>query len=300
MSANTLDPAALLNWDFDVFNASTQWPNNYLAVVGDSAFRALNLHVTFKIGDECLGNWLDAVQQMYLDNPYHNALHVADVTQAVVFFLHSCELGQLLEPIEVLACVVSALVHDLGHFGKTNNFLKATNHDLALRFSDQSILENFHVSEGWKLCVDPKHNIFESLSENELGKVHELMVMMILDTDMARHAKITDTFATTIVGAEDLTLQDHRRLIMSMILHCADLANGSRTPRLSQNWSSMVMEEFFSQVLAVTCAIFGPFDHHVAGGRGEAVRIARVPEHGPRRGRGAQDQMPDDVPDVCD
>ena len=44
------------------------------------------------------------------------------------------------------ALLIASLCHDMGHPGKTNNFLIATRDRLALRYNDVSVLENHHCA----------------------------------------------------------------------------------------------------------------------------------------------------------
>ena len=48
----------------------------------------------------------------------------------------------------LFGALMAALVHDIGHPGKTNRFMTRTDHALAIQYNDQSVLENMHVFTG--------------------------------------------------------------------------------------------------------------------------------------------------------
>ena len=56
---------------------------------------------------------------MYRANPYHNAMHAADVANSVGFFLVN-GLTEVFNQMECSCLVVAALAHDLGHPGSDN------------------------------------------------------------------------------------------------------------------------------------------------------------------------------------
>ena len=72
--------------------------------------------------------------------------------------------------------MLSALCHDVGHTGRTNNFEASSYSTLALRYNDESvkiflikfylifinfikILENHHCALSFKILVDPRYRI---------------------------------------------------------------------------------------------------------------------------------------------
>ena len=87
-------------------------------------------------------------------NPYHNALHASDVTLGVLYGLCGGRLRERIDPLSALCMVLSASAHDAGHLGVNNQFLTATQHDLALRYNDQSPLENMHCATLFFLMRD--------------------------------------------------------------------------------------------------------------------------------------------------
>jgi len=56
----------------------------------------------------------------------------------------------ILTDLEIFALLFAALIHDLEHTGRTNNFHVNTATDLALLYNDRSVLENHHVSAAFR------------------------------------------------------------------------------------------------------------------------------------------------------
>lgn len=109
-------------WDFDIWELGslTEKP---LAVVGFQLICCqLELHSTFGIDQRVLLAYLRAVEANYRPNPYHNALHGADAALALYYILTTGELKQVakLSDLQVLAALIAALCHDLGHEGVNN------------------------------------------------------------------------------------------------------------------------------------------------------------------------------------
>lgn len=57
------------------------------------------------------------------DNPFHNSLHAADVTQSTNVLLNTPALENVFTPLEICAALFAACVHDVDHPGLTNQFL---------------------------------------------------------------------------------------------------------------------------------------------------------------------------------
>lgn len=57
------------------------------------------------------------------DNPFHNSLHAADVTQSTNVLLNTPALEGVFTPLEVGGALFAACIHDVDHPGLTNQFL---------------------------------------------------------------------------------------------------------------------------------------------------------------------------------
>ena len=69
-----------------------------------------------------------------------------------------------LSEIDLISIFVSAIIHDYGHPGLNNNYLIRTKDNLAIKYNDISVLENYHVSEAFNIicfisfCVSTSSN----------------------------------------------------------------------------------------------------------------------------------------------
>ncbi len=57
------------------------------------------------------------VEAAYNQNPYHNSLHAADVTQSLGAMLANEDFAAQLTDLELAAMLLAACVHDVGHPG---------------------------------------------------------------------------------------------------------------------------------------------------------------------------------------
>ena len=80
----------------------------------------------------CICFFLALIEEGYhSSNPYHNAVHAADVVQAMHCYLQEERLAVTLTPLERLTAIIAAITHDLDHPGVNQAFLIATSNHLA-------------------------------------------------------------------------------------------------------------------------------------------------------------------------
>ena len=84
--------------------------------------------------------WLSLVDAGYKrGNAYHNALHAADVTATVDYFMRQPNLEKHVVPLDRLAALLAATIHDLGHSGVNNTFLETTSDPLAVTYVEITV-----------------------------------------------------------------------------------------------------------------------------------------------------------------
>ena len=60
--------------------------------------------------------------------------------------------------------MVSALCHDVDHSGRNNHFEVSSYSKLALRYNDESVLENHHAATTFKILKVDQNNFLSKLS----------------------------------------------------------------------------------------------------------------------------------------
>ena len=63
------------------------------------------------------------------------------------------------------------MAHDIDHTGQNNAFHVATSSELALRYSDQSVLEMHHLASAFQLLRDPDVNLIGGLPDEAKREV---------------------------------------------------------------------------------------------------------------------------------
>lgn len=245
------------SWEnFDVFAIS----DKEMIPVVISLLESFDIPRGLNIPRDILVNWLSAVQLMYGNNPYHNFRHAVDVCQTTYVLLRSKRMEHL-SLLDKAAMLISALCHDLGHPGLTNEYHKNALSEMALIYNDRSVLENHHCSQTFRLLKRPELNIFVNLSPTDFTHMRTLMLTLILSTDNANHfklfRKLTEIFDADSFGEDEdyagktteetEARKEEKRIVMCGVLHAADISNPCKPWKLSSRWSQNIGEEFFLQ-----------------------------------------------------
>jgi len=237
---------SLGNWAFDVWSI----PNDSILYgMITMMFNSVGILQDFKISEVDIQNLLIDTRKLYSDgNPYHNFRHAFDVTHMAYLLLTIAKGSEFLTSIEKMALMLCGLLHDVAHPGVNNNYEINTGSKLALRYNDQSVLENFHCATAFRLLQ--KHNILKNLSRKDYMRIRKLIIDMILATDLSKHIKSLNDFKEFLGKNQDVIQRDneeHRALVSKMLLICADLCNPAKPFNIARNWAEKIQEEFFLQ-----------------------------------------------------
>ena len=198
-------------------------------------------------------------------NPYHTDLHAADIVQSLLVYCLFGNLQKVLDftDLDLISLFISGAIHDLGHPGYTNNFLINTKNELAIKYNDQSVLENFHVSEGFNIIFKKQGcNIFENMSNDDYKICRKRIVNCVLATDMTLHGKELqflkskaqaynikngENVEKIFESADPVINFNLRQEFLSVIIHTADISNPTKPLDIYKQWANRCVEEFFKQ-----------------------------------------------------
>ncbi|KAL2085187.1 hypothetical protein ACEWY4_018507 [Coilia grayii] len=235
------------SWNFDIFLFDRLTNGNSLVTLTFHLLNQYGLIELFQLDMVKLRRFLVMVQEDYhSQNPYHNAVHAADVTQAMYCYLREPKLAKSLTSYDILLGLLAAATHDLDHPGVNQPFLIKTNHYLAVLYRNTSVLENHH----WRSVVGllRETGLFSHLPAEDGLNMESQLGSLILATDISRQNEYLSKFRTHL-DHDDLCLGNgaHRHFILQMALKCADICNPCRPWELSKQWSEKVTQEFFQQ-----------------------------------------------------
>ncbi|KNE60152.1 hypothetical protein AMAG_18478 [Allomyces macrogynus ATCC 38327] len=169
--------------DFDVISLNEATGGHPVYFTGLRVFERHNLISKLNLDVRVLQNFLLSVEAGYLaTNPYHNALHAADVTASMNYYLTRARLQPAIPTDEVFAALTAALIHDLGHPGFNNQFL--------INISDRS---------------SPSFDLMAGFTHDQCKAIRDMTVNLVLATDMGVHfefvANIQQPVDTVTVAA---------------------------------------------------------------------------------------------------
>ncbi|XP_048841874.1 cAMP-specific 3',5'-cyclic phosphodiesterase 7B-like isoform X1 [Brienomyrus brachyistius] len=234
-------------WSFDIFLFDRLSNGNSLVTLLCHLFNVYGLIHHFQLDMVKLHRFFGMVQEDYhSQNPYHNAIHATDVTQAMHCYLQEPKIAHHLKPLDVFLALLAAAAHDVDHPGVNQSFLIKTKHHLASLYQNSSVLENHH----WRSLVGMLRecSLLSHLPPSTLRDIEQQLGSLILATDISRQNEFLGRFKSHLDN-KDLQLEDagHRHFMLQIALKCADVCNPCRDWELSSQWSERVCEEFYRQ-----------------------------------------------------
>lgn len=227
--------------------------------------------------------FLEQIDSMYKDVPYHSAAHGADVMMTMDWLFRSEYFRTHTIQLDRFMGLIAGAIHDVGHPGRTQLFQMKTMAPMAIRYNDRSVLENMHLAISFeKMLADPSCNWFSLLprefehdgtTANLQQYVRKGLVDMVLATDMSKHAKhvyklkaFVESIEPADAGireegakAEEAPGDKHRdeldkqhalemkMLMLETALHLSDISNPSKCRPVMLKWTERILTEYWAQ-----------------------------------------------------
>ncbi|XP_022917603.2 3',5'-cyclic-AMP phosphodiesterase isoform X5 [Onthophagus taurus] len=242
-------------WGIDIFKIEELSNGRPLTCVAYTTFTSRDLLKQLMIPPKTFVTFMMTLEDHYVkDNPFHNSMHAADVTQSTHVLLNTPALESVFTPLEIMAALFAACIHDVDHPGLTNQFLINSSSELALMYNDESVLENHHLAVAFKLLQNDGCDIFCNMAKKQRQTVRKMVIDMVLSTDMSKHMSLLADLKTMVetkkvAGSGVLLLDNYtdRIQVLENLVHCADLSNPTKPLALYRRWVDLLMEEFFRQ-----------------------------------------------------
>eukprot|EP00752_Nemacystus_decipiens_P009675 g8644.t1 len=277
-----------LDWGFDVFKLQELSGGHALWYTGMLTMYHYNFVGVFNVNPANLSRFLIHVEHNYCydpaaPNPYHTSVHAADVTLTVAHFCENSIISSGIKALQGFSLLVAAIVHDYRHRGVNNGYLIKVRDPLATTYNDGSVLENFHISEAFKVLYEERTNILDGLGVDEMRHFRQFIIKIILATDLAHGFEYVARFkaSTTSKGGRRASIvPDMGRegpaspsagglggaggstpkggsgvkdplqaqiLLMQMVIKVADVAHPMKPWDLHERWTKLITEEFHRQ-----------------------------------------------------
>lgn len=149
----------------------------------------------------------------------------------------------------MLSALVAAAVHDVNHPGVNNAYLVATSSPLAIKYSDDSVLERMHLAECFQACAKDGCDVFEAFPRDQKRQSRQLIIAMVLATDLSGHVQHVNRlkskcYALQATGDQAAVPVD---LALTSVIMMADLGHAFKSFEAHRAWSLRVTDEFFAQ-----------------------------------------------------
>lgn len=128
--------------------------------------------------------------------------------------------------------LISAVIHIVGHTGKSNRFLSMTDHPHALNYNDINVSQMHAVSAALEVTMSVSSiNIFKNLDPKEFRALKKDIVDSVLATNLVHNSKCNDVIS--FLKRVDIDKVVIRRVLMKSA--CVNFI--SRSLSSNRRWS---------------------------------------------------------------
>jgi 3'5'-cyclic nucleotide phosphodiesterase len=166
------------------------------------------------------------------------------------------------DPLTRFTCILSAIIHDVGHYGVSNSELVKGNETLAALYDGRSVAEQLAIMVAWTLLMRPEYaNLRAAIyhTEEEMYRFRYLLVHAVMATDIAdeelrqtRERQWQVAFSDPPPSAESSpqSLGVQRSVLaIQTLIQASDLAHMMQHWDVYRKWNERYFEECTSAFL---------------------------------------------------
>jgi 3',5'-cyclic-nucleotide phosphodiesterase len=244
ISKYVIIPENILTFNFNVLDIDKKYIlKNVVFFIFKTFFVRINYN---KINLSSFKNFIIDVFNKYNDVPYHNFYHATHILHTTYLLINQCDLFNKLNKYILFSMLISALVHDIDHPGNNNIFEINTCSELAYRYNNLSVLEQYHCYLTFELIK--KHKLFKNYTYDEFIICRKTIINCILGTDMENHKNLIDILKIKKHSGFNLELIEDQYLLAKILVHGADIGNSILDNVICKQWGRKIAHELFSQV----------------------------------------------------
>ncbi|CAJ0905052.1 4848_t:CDS:2 [Entrophospora sp. SA101] len=208
----------------------------------------LDLSGCLQIQESEMLDFIIDVEKGYFTTDYHSFYHAVDVVAVLYYMLNDLGAAKYLTSLDSICLMIAGLCHDVGHPGLNNVYQVNARTPLALKYKNESVLENYSCTLTMELLS--KHKLFQmDNNSSSSGIDSRCCYSSSSSTFTSPESSPTSTTSPSRLFPTTPTLldKDRRLILLKVLLHAADLSNTVRPWEISKCWSDCVVEEFFKQ-----------------------------------------------------
>eukprot|EP00792_Barthelona_sp_PAP020_P005922 TRINITY_DN2850_c1_g1_i1.p1 TRINITY_DN2850_c1_g1~~TRINITY_DN2850_c1_g1_i1.p1 ORF type:complete len:998 (+),score=238.97 TRINITY_DN2850_c1_g1_i1:812-3805(+) len=180
------------------------------------------------------------IRNTYQTNPYHCWSHAVDVLQAVFVFISSVSTNHLFPQTHILALLISALGHDAGHPGFSNEYSVCLIPKLKELYPDQPVLEAQSVDI--ILTVLQETELLDDFKLDIKFEIRSVIKELVMATAMSNHFQIMERIKPKL---KDLSIFYDTISLFTLFMKAADISNPARSLFTATRWSWRLQNELF-------------------------------------------------------
>jgi len=181
---------------------------------------------------------------------------IDETQEGMAASLHDHTYGITSDPLTQLACVYSALIHDVDHTGVPNAQLVKEKARIAEVYKGQSVAEQNSVDVAWDLLMDPNYTELCAAiysNDTEQKRFRQLVVNSVMATDIVdkelkslRNARWEKAFREGPTNENPKDQTDRKAtIVIEHLIQASDIAHTMQHWHIYRKWNERLFHEMY-------------------------------------------------------